>query len=158
MPRLTHPPVYTNARRRSLLQHREHYGVSRRAARLASSPPTVVAVLLAGLGLFGLVARQIPLRRREMGIRLALGARPAELAVSLTQDGLVIGIGALLLGVPLSLITVQALEDTLFQLETTDPLSFGVGCVAVILLYLVASWLPARKVNDMDPAVSLTVQ
>jgi hypothetical protein len=119
---------------------------------------SAVAFLLAGLGLFGLVARQIPLRRREMGIRLALGARPADLVVALTRDGLVIGIGALLLGVPLSLFTVQILEDTLFQLETTDPLSIGVGCVAVILLYLIASWLPAGKVSDMDPAASLTVQ
>jgi len=119
---------------------------------------SVVAVLLAGLGLFGLVARQIPLRRREMGIRLALGAHPAELVVSLTRDGLVIGVGALLLGVPLALFTVQALEDTLFQLEPSDPLSIGVGCVVVILLYLVASWLPARKVSEMDPTTSLTVQ
>jgi putative ABC transport system permease protein len=119
---------------------------------------SLVALLLVGLGLYGMVARQINLRRRELGIRLALGARPGELVGSLARDGLIIGSGTLLVGIPGAIAGTRVLQATLFQLDATDPLSLLAGCAGVMLLSLAAAWLPARRAARVNVMESLAAE
>lgn len=129
-----------------------------RALALVCGGFSLVALLLAGLGLYGLVARQINLKRRELGIRLALGARPGELVGSLARVGLVIGSVSLLVGVPASLLASRILEATLFRVRPTDPLSLLAGCGGVMLLCWLAAWLPARRAARVSVVESLATE
>jgi predicted permease len=115
----------------------------------------VAALGLAMIGLFGTVAYAATQRRRELGIRLALGATPRGIAGLMVRQGLgPTGIGVAL-GVPLGLVTTRLLSDLLFGVGAADP---GTGAAVIALLLgaaAVASYVPARRAAATDPAVVL---
>jgi predicted permease len=115
----------------------------------------VLALGIASLGLFGVVAYQVAQRRNEFGVRLALGASPRGLlclvliqAARLTTVGLVIGLGA-------SLATSRLLASQLFGLSPHDPSLLMTVCGLLFLVALIACWLPARRAAKVDPMVAL---
>jgi ABC-type antimicrobial peptide transport system permease subunit len=140
---------------RTMVEASSRVIASDRALALVSSGFSLVALLLTGLGLYGLVARQIALRRKELGIRLALGARPESLVGSMAGHGLFIGGIALLLGVPSTLLAVRFLKAHLFHVEATDPASMAGAALGVLILSLLAAWIPARRAARVDPRESL---
>ncbi|HSA57507.1 MAG TPA: ABC transporter permease [Gemmatimonadaceae bacterium] len=115
----------------------------------------VTALVLAGVGLYGVVAYSVSQRVREMGIRLALGARPRAVMrlVLLGEARLTI------LGVVLGLLAATAvtglLRGMLYAVEPTDPLTFVSVGVALLAIALVAAWVPARRAMHVDPVVAL---
>ncbi len=115
----------------------------------------IVALGLATMGLFGTVAYAATQRRRELGIRLALGATPRGISALMLRQGLAPTVIGLALGVPLGLSTTRLLTDLLFGISATDPAT----AVVVILLLLgaaaLASYLPARRAAATDPSVVL---
>ena len=114
-----------------------------------------LALLLAAVGLNGLVSFGASQRVREMGIRIALGARPK----SLIWLGLARGIGIVLIGIGLGTAIAaglaQALQGLLFQVEPSDPLVIGASAAVRFATVTLAAWLPARRASRVDAATSL---
>jgi len=129
-----------------------------RALATVISGFSLAALLLVGLGLYGLIGQQVTLRRREYGVRLALGARPERLVGSMTRHGALIGAATLLLGVPAAGFAARSLEARLFEVDAGDPLSLLVGGLGLMALSIVAAWLPARGVMRVHPRECLTAE
>jgi ABC-type antimicrobial peptide transport system permease subunit len=108
-------------------------------------------LLLAAAGLYGVLSYLVAQRVREIGIRLALGARPADIRRLVFADGLLLaGIG-LGIGIPAALGLVRVMRTILYEVEPTDP--FSVAAVSVLLLAtaVLAAWRPARRAMRVDP-------
>lgn len=113
------------------------------------------ALLLAALGLFGLVSQSIARRRRELGIRLAIGARPASLMRRAMAAPLVLTAVGLLLGAAAAAGATGRLAPLLFEVSPHDPLLFAGVALAVVSVAALASFLSARAVLDVDAVESL---
>jgi putative ABC transport system permease protein len=116
------------------------------------------ALLLAALGIYGVIAYAVSQQRREIGIRIALGARPSAVVRMVLFDGLrltLVGVG---LGLAGALATSRLLSGLLFGVSANDPLTF-VAIVGVLsLVALLACWVPARRAAAVDPIVVLRAE
>ena len=114
-----------------------------------------LALLLAGIGLYGIVAQAIRSRQGEIGLRMALGAQPAGIVrLVLRRVGVVIAVG-LALGLAGSLWAAQFVGPLLFQVEARDPSTFVGAAGVLVAAGVVAAWLPARRAARLDPATVL---
>ncbi len=116
-----------------------------------------IALTLAAVGVYGLTAYTVARRGKELGLRMALGARPADLVrMLMVQSGVLVGTGLLLGGLAALLLTgfVQAL---LFGVTPADPLSFAAGATVLAVAMLVATLIPARRATRVDPLAALRV-
>lgn len=114
-----------------------------------------IALLLAALGIFGVIAQGVAARTREIGIRMSLGARASDVVRGFVREGLVLtGIGAVI-GVLLSLTASKLLASLLFGLKATDVLTFVAASAAIVLVAAIASFVPARRAAKVDPLVAL---
>jgi ABC-type antimicrobial peptide transport system permease subunit len=113
------------------------------------------ALVLASVGLYGLVARRVADRRREFGVRVALGARPGDLRRLVLGDALVIVTLGLAIGLPSAFATAQVTRSLLFGVSATAPHVFAtaVGLLAVVVM--VATMLPVRRAGTADPVAAL---
>jgi putative ABC transport system permease protein len=115
----------------------------------------VSALLLAAIGIYGLLAYSVAQRRREMGIRQALGAGHADLLRLVVTDGMRLAGAGIVLGVVIALAVTRLLAALLYGVGASDPPTF-VGVVALLaLVSLCASYLPARRAAKVDPMVAL---
>ncbi|MCE9669745.1 ABC transporter permease [Myxococcus stipitatus] len=114
-----------------------------------------MSLLLAGVGLSGVMAYAVRQRTREMGIRMALGAQPSDVLRLVLGHGMRLA----LLGVGLGLVGAFALTrvmaSLLYGVSTTDPLVFGALAALVTLVALLATWLPAHRATRVDPQIAL---
>jgi putative ABC transport system permease protein len=114
-----------------------------------------VAVLLAAVGLYGVLAFLVAQRRREIGIRIALGATAADVIRGVVLDGgKLIGVG-MLAGIGLALASTRLLSSLLFGIEATDAVSFGAAAALLAAIALIASVVPALTASRVDPLVAL---
>jgi predicted permease len=114
-----------------------------------------LALLLAAVGLYGLVSHAVRARQKEIGLRIALGATPSSILRIVFQSvGLLIAAG-LVLGLAGSLWAARFVEALLFQLEPRDPVTFAGGALVLVAVGAVAAWLPARRAGRIDAAVVL---
>jgi ABC-type antimicrobial peptide transport system permease subunit len=97
-------------------------------------------------------------RTNEIGIRLALGARSANVSGMILRESLVLlGIGAAL-GLPLAVLATRSIKEQLFAVEAIDPVSFVIALLVVSLMTVLAAWLPARRAANVDPLQALRVE
>ena len=116
----------------------------------------ITAMLLAALGVYGLMAFATTQRQKEFGVRLALGATPRKVLVSVMRDGLVLaGIG-LVVGLAGALAAARAMRQMLFGISPFDPLTFGAMAAALLAVAALASFVPARRAMKVDPMVTLS--
>jgi predicted permease len=118
----------------------------------------VFAVVLASLGIYGVISYSVNQRRQEIGIRMALGASAGELQASIVVQTLklaAIGIGV---GVIAAWMLARALESLLFGVTSSDPVTFGSVLVILAGVALLAGYLPARRASRLDPMVALRVE
>ena len=115
----------------------------------------VVALALAAVGIYGVVAYAVAQRTRELGIRLALGARAADILWLILRQGAILGSLGVALGLAGALVATRALERLLYQVTPSDPSTFAVGAVGLLAVALVASYLPARRAAGVDPVEAL---
>ena len=114
-----------------------------------------VALLLAAIGLYGVLAFVVSQRRREIGVRLALGSTPGHVIKLILRKGMtLVGVG-LFVGAIAALSVAQLLRTVLFETTVYDPLTFVSVPLVLIAVTLVASFLPARSAAEVDPMVSL---
>lgn len=117
-----------------------------------------VALLLAALGIHGLVAYSVAQRTREIGIRMALGAESRNVLLLVTQRGLLLAALGIALGVTGSLTLTRVLSAMLYGTSPTDPVVFVGSATLLATVVLVASYLPARRATHVDPMVALRVE
>lgn len=121
-------------------------------ATLLVSVFAALAVSLAALGVYGILAYDVSRRRHEIGVRMALGAGAAEVRRMVAQRGLALtaaGVGA---GTLAALALSRVLESFLFEVSPRDPLVVGAAALLVLVIGAVASWVPARRATSVDPA------
>jgi putative ABC transport system permease protein len=113
------------------------------------------AVILAGFGIFGTVASAVAARRRELGIRLALGAAPRDVLMRTAATGAAPTLFGLVAGVPLALFAGRLLRDQLFGVEATDAATIVAVGGSMALVTLVAATVPAVRATRIDPGIVL---
>jgi predicted permease len=114
-----------------------------------------LALLLAAIGLYGIVAHAVRARQPEIGLRMALGADPSSIVrLVFRRVGVLIGAG-LALGLAASLWAVRFVEALLFDLEARDAATFAGAAAVLLVVGLLAAWMPARRAARLDPATVL---
>jgi predicted permease len=129
--------------------------IRERLVAMLSSFFGLFALLLASLGLYGVMAYAVARRTREIGIRMALGARPrAVLWLAMRETLLLVFIG-IVVGLPVALAASRLTEGMLFGLAPNDPLTVALAALAMIASAALAGYLPARRAARVDPMVAL---
>jgi predicted permease len=118
----------------------------------------VVALILAAMGVYGVMALAVASRTREFGVRMALGADRGRLVRSVLARGLRLTALGGLVGLAAALGLSQLLGDLLFGISPVDPIAFGGTLAALVAVTLAASWLPARRAARIDPVVALRAE
>jgi putative ABC transport system permease protein len=114
-----------------------------------------VALSLAVMGIYGVLSFAVAQRTGEIGIRMALGAERGRVLALVLRDAAALALIGLTIGVVAALALTRVLRTMLFEVTTTDPLTY-VGMVVVLgLAVMVASWIPARRASRVDPVVAL---
>jgi predicted permease len=114
-----------------------------------------VAALLAALGLYGVLAYTVTEQRREIGIRMALGARQGDVLSHVFRNSLsmlIVGLAAGLIG---AFALTRLLKSLLFNVSALDPIALGAACVLMMLIGILAAWIPARRATQVDPMTVL---
>ena len=132
--------------------------MDRRTPMLLATGFAAVALFLAAIGIYGVLAYQVSQRRREIGIRMALGAESGSIfGLILREGGLIVAAGAAL-GLLGSFAVRRALQAQLYEVGAMDPLVVGTVAIVLALVALVACVLPARRAAKTDPMIALTDQ
>ncbi|MGH9457871.1 MAG: ABC transporter permease [Thermoanaerobaculia bacterium] len=113
------------------------------------------ALLLAAVGIFGLVAHQVEQRRAEIGIRMALGATRRDVTGMVVGEGGRLAAAGAGMGVAAALALTRVLESTLFEVDTRDAAVYAAAIASFAVVALIASWLPARRAAAVDPNIVL---
>jgi ABC-type antimicrobial peptide transport system permease subunit len=114
-----------------------------------------LAVLIASIGIYGIMSYLVTRRRSEIGVRLALGARPGNVVRMIFGESallLAMGVG---FGTALAVVVLQPVAGLLYGVGPLDRLSFAVGTGALVLVALLSVWAPARSASSVAPIVAL---
>jgi putative ABC transport system permease protein len=116
---------------------------------------SVLALFFATIGLSALIAYAAKQRTREIGIRVALGARPRDVVGMLMREGALLAVAGLAIGIPAALLLTRLLSSQLFSVAPTDPATFVAVAAVLAAVSLAAAYLPARAAAGVDPVVAL---
>jgi ABC-type antimicrobial peptide transport system permease subunit len=126
-----------------------------RFALLVVAAYAALALALAAVGLYGVLSYSVSRRRREMGIRLALGAQTGAVRALVVREGGLLAIAGVAVGLAGALAATRALGTLLFGVTARDPLTFALAAATLIAMALIASWIPARAATRIDPVHAL---
>ena len=115
----------------------------------------MTGLLLAALGLYGTVAGSAVARTREIGIRLALGARRGEVVRTVVAESVWLAAAGIVVGLPLAALSMPLLRQWLFEVDPLDPATYAVLSLVLAAVALTASYLPARRAAATDPLRAL---
>ena len=107
------------------------------------------------IGLFGVIAYSVAQRTNEIGVRMALGAQPADILTMVLQQGMKLAGAGVLIGLVGAVGITRVMKSWLFEVSTTDPLTFFAVAALLTLVALAASFIPAYKATKVDPLVAL---
>jgi putative ABC transport system permease protein len=115
----------------------------------------VIALALAGIGVYGLLSHGVAQRANEFGVRMALGASPSDVLALVVRQGAVLALAGLGIGLVASIAAVRAIESVLYDVTPWDPVAWVGSTVTLLAVALLASWIPARKALRVDPVIAL---
>jgi putative ABC transport system permease protein len=148
-------PTYDEGSLRQLV-----HDASARARALAVllAIASMVTLFLGAVGLYGVMAYSVSIRRRELGIRMALGARPAEISRMVSLHGLRLAGVGIVIGTACALATSRLLRGLLYGVSPTDLVTLSATPAALLAVAFIASWIPARRAAAVHPAEALRSQ
>jgi putative ABC transport system permease protein len=114
-----------------------------------------LALLLAAVGIYGVMSYSVTQRTQEMGIRIALGAQPRDVARLVLGEGMRLAVAGVALGIVAALVLTRLLRTLLFEVRSTDPVTFAAVCGVLALIAAIAIFIPARRATRVDPMVTL---
>ncbi|HEX7121462.1 MAG TPA: FtsX-like permease family protein [Gemmatimonadaceae bacterium] len=115
----------------------------------------LMGLSLGALGIYGVLAYAVTQRRQEIGIRVALGARPGHVLRLVIGQGMALAMAGVVLGILVALAVTHVMRTLLYEVSTTDPLTFAIVTAVLLSTALLASWLPARRALHVDPVQAL---
>lgn len=115
----------------------------------------VVALVLGVVGLYGVISYVVSQRTQEIGVRLALGARPADVRSMVLRQGLSVALVGIVVGLALAAAVTRVMSSLLFEISTRDPVTFAAVAFVLIGVSALATYLPARKASAIDPLEAL---
>ena len=117
-----------------------------------------LALTIGGIGVYSLITYIVSWRTREIGIRLALGAQRDQIVRGVLRQSLQLSLGGCAVGLVASTLAAQLLRRFLFEVHTVDPITFLAVPVVMLLIALIAAWVPARRAASVDPITSLRLE
>ena len=114
-----------------------------------------LALLLAGIGLFGLMSYTVTRRTREIGIRMALGSQRMTILRLVLGEALLLAVAGVLIGAPCALAGTRLIAHVLFGVAPSDPIAFAVAAGTLLAIATIAGYWPARRAMHTDPIVAL---
>jgi putative ABC transport system permease protein len=114
-----------------------------------------VALVLATVGLYGVMAYLVAQRTREIGIRIALGGQPAGVRLVVVRESLLIASAGVVVGIAITLILSGALGNLLYGIRSTDPVTYAFVATGLLVVSAAAAYLPARRATRIDPVLAL---
>jgi putative ABC transport system permease protein len=114
-----------------------------------------LALVLACIGLYGVISYAVAQRTHEIGVRMALGARPPDVLRLVLRQGMSLTIVGLVLGIGIGLVATRVLSDLLYGVTARDPLTFAGMPALLLLVAFLACYIPARRATRIDPLVAL---
>jgi putative ABC transport system permease protein len=115
----------------------------------------VLALLLATIGLYGVISYSVGQRTREIGVRIALGARAPTVISLVVGQGMRLTLAGVVLGLVTAAAGTRAMTSMLYEIDPLDPITFGAVALLLGVVSLLASYLPARRASRVDPVVAL---
>ncbi len=114
-----------------------------------------IALLLAAIGIYGVMSYLVAERTHEIGIRMALGAQTRDVLKLVVSQGVSLALTGVAIGLITAFGLTRLIKSLLFEVSTTDPLTFAVIALLLIVMALLACWIPARRATKVDPLLSL---
>jgi ABC-type antimicrobial peptide transport system permease subunit len=139
----------------------EHMNVSLFPARMAAialGSFGVLALLLAAVGIYGVMSHVVSGRTREIGLRMALGAQPADVRQLILRQGMLLAAIGSTAGLIIAFGGTQLLKSLLYGVSASDPLTFSLVSLLLLSVALFACWIPARRATRVDPIVALRAE
>jgi predicted permease len=116
-----------------------------------------VALLLGAVGLYGVISWVVAQRTHEMGVRIALGARPADVHSMVVRQGIAVTVAGIAVGLAAALAATRFMASLLYEIPARDPVTFTLVPLMLLAVSLAAAWMPARRAAAADPLASLRV-
>jgi predicted permease len=140
---------------RTLTEEIDENLLAERSIAMLATVFGALAAVLAGIGLYGILAYSTAQRTREIGIRMALGAQRGTVVRLIVRETMVLAGGAVVVTIPLAMLATQAVRSQLFGVSIADPVVYGAGIVVICLVAGLAGFVPARRAATVDPARAL---
>ena len=117
-----------------------------------------LALLLAALGIYGVISYSVSRRTRDIGVRMALGAEPADIFRMVVGEGLALAVAGVAVGLGLAFFATRILASLLFGVTATDPLTYAAVACLLVGIAALASYIPARRATRIDPIEALRAE
>jgi putative ABC transport system permease protein len=128
---------------------------SQRLTNILLTSFSLLAMMLAAVGIYGTMSLYVGSRRNEFGIRMALGAQPGALLQSVLKEALLLSASGVFVGLIGALVLTRTIASLLFQVSPTDPVVFAGVLLMLVMVALVACFVPARRASRVDPITAL---
>ncbi|MGH9569763.1 MAG: FtsX-like permease family protein, partial [Candidatus Angelobacter sp.] len=116
------------------------------------------ALLLAMIGIYGVIAFSVARRTREIGVRIALGATTTKIQKLILSQAMLTAVAGIITGIIASFLLTRTMQSLLFQVSSTDPLTFIAVALLLLAVAALAAYIPARRATRVDPIIALRQQ